>query len=141
MFINALEMSKKKVELYGISLADIFITDFISTMKKSIFENSVKFRILIKNPHTCDFPCSWSDNKHLQNTLKILSILRETNKKIFDKKCNIRLSNRMNYFSYSRFDQQIYVVHHLGQDYASDASIVHQHWKNEGGGYFEGGFK
>jgi hypothetical protein len=118
--------------MYGISLADLLVTEFVNVMRYHLESSPVKFRILIKNPiFGFDSLLPWSDIKHLYNTLKILKSLRDSvsNKKLFDKKCSIRLHNRNNYFAYSRFDQQIFIVHHLGNDYGGESSIVHQHWK------------
>ena len=53
-----------------------------------------------------------------------------SDKKLFDKKCAVRVHCRVNYFNYYRFDQQVYVIHHLGPELSQDNSMVTNHWKN-----------
>lgn len=131
-----LEVSRKKVDIYSISVGDLLSQEFLSLLRDHLQLTPLKFRILLKNPLTdCDellrYP--WSLLKSLLTTLQAFAELRENSgdKKLFDKRVSIRLHNKNNYFSYFRFDSQIIVTHHLGPEFALENSLVHIHWKND----------
>lgn len=135
-FTAMLQITQKKVDLYGVTLHNLFLDpDFTSLLLEHLASTGVKFRILIKDPTTGMDELSqlkWSNYEHLGDTLKALYALREqsSDKQNFDSKCQIRLHNAVNYFTYYRFDEMIAISHHLGPQQSSTNSFFHQHWRS-----------
>lgn len=132
-FANLLQLTGKKVDLYGVALESVFSDpNFTGTILEHLETTLVKFRILLKDPsggtEALD-SMDWGDRSHMDQTLKTLLMIRDqmSDRHLFDSKCQIRLHHSMNYFSYFRFDEMLTIAHHSGPFQAN--SFVHQHWK------------
>jgi len=72
----------------------------------------------------------WTNMAAVRQTLTSCESLRNSlsEKRLFDKKFEIRLHNTINYFSYYRFDNYVGLCHYLGP--AQDTSLLHHYWNN-----------
>lgn len=138
-FIHGLQITRKKVDLYGITMGQLFCEEassgFLDLMKDHIEATQVKFRILLKNPEIgCEDldKVQWASIGGLNKSLLALYKLRQSasNPLLYDKKVEVRLHNHINYFTYFRFDEEISISHHLGEGHPLEVSLFHQHWKN-----------
>lgn len=129
-----LEITKKKVDLYGMTLQNLIADNesFLTVLQEHIQSTSCKFRILLKNPTIgCEGleNVKWIGIQGLASSILELHKLRQkfSEGDVFDKKVEVRLHNQLNYFTYFRFDKVVWLLHHSGPDYPAESSFLYQH--------------
>jgi hypothetical protein len=140
-FVSSIQIAREKVDLYGQQLADVFNSDysneFFEVLHEHLEYSPLKFRILLRNPDQLASISSPQTScvkmEHSENVKKLLSRLKNirdgmSDKRKFDKRCQIRVHNRQDYFEYFRFDDFIYVSHAISPS-STETSFIHQHHK------------